>query len=172
MSGVGFCEEDQDERLADKRRASGQQQRDLRETVRPQPPEPLGDLATQVQARGPFLPAAGLPSPDQRQRANGDGEREGVYQEGKNPPEAEQEPAQRTAHQNDHVGSGFAAGRGPWPSSRVSSPSTRAILMRCGRAGRFSPTSAMPAKRCVTSTARFGTTGLRLAPPVGSPARS
>jgi hypothetical protein len=112
VPGVSFGEEDHDERLADKCCASGQQQRDFGETVLPQPPEPVGHLVPQAQARCPLLAAAGLALPDKRQSASGESERDSVGQEGKDPPEAEQEPAQRAAHQDDHMSPGFAAGQG------------------------------------------------------------
>jgi hypothetical protein len=112
MAGVSFGEEDHDERLADKGGAGGQEQRDFGETVPVQPPEPVGHLLAQAQARRSFLAAAGLASSYDGQGASGKSEREGVRQEGKDLPQAEQEAAQRTAHQDDHMGPGFAAGQG------------------------------------------------------------
>jgi hypothetical protein len=109
---VSFGEEDHDERLADERCAGGEQQRDFCETVLPQPPEPVGHLTPQAQARRSFLAAAGLASSYERQSASGEGERDSVGQERKDLPEAEQEPTQRTAHQDDHMSPGFAAGQG------------------------------------------------------------
>jgi hypothetical protein len=71
-----------------------------------------GDGRPQAQARRSFLAAAGLASSYERQSASGEGERDNVGQERKDLPEAEQEPTQRTAHQDDHMSPGFAAGQG------------------------------------------------------------